>query len=212
VSKRPGRLFVVAAPSGAGKTSLVKALIDTAADVDVAVSHTTRPRRTDETDGVNYHFVTEKVFRNMQACGDFLESATVFGNLYGTSRAAVDRITATGRHVILEIDWQGARQIRQVMPSATTVFILPPSLDALRARLLARGQDDQATIDKRTAEAIHEISHYAEFDYIVVNDNFQTALNDLARIVHGEGDDLLLATGRDRLAPLLTELLPSSMP
>jgi guanylate kinase len=201
-------LFVVAAPSGAGKTSLVNALLETMPGAGVAVSHTTRPRRPHEVDGVNYHFVTEAVFRKMQSEHAFIESATVFGNLYGTSRAEVDRLTAAGRDVILEIDWQGARQIRKAVPKATTIFILPPALATLRGRLLGRAQDDQDAIAARTAEAINEISHYDEFDFIVVNDEFKQALADLARIIQGNGDDLRLADQRERLAPLLAELLP----
>lgn len=202
---------MVAAPSGAGKTSLLKALIDAMPDVGVAVSHTTRPKRADEVDGVNYHFVTTETFRDMQSREAFLESATVFGNLYGTSRAAVEHVTRGGQHVILEIDWQGARQIRRIVPGVTTIFILPPSLDTLKTRLLARAQDDPATIERRTAEAIGEISHYGEFDYLVVNDDFRSALADLARIIHGEADDLRIGLQREKLAPLLSELQPSSV-
>lgn len=205
-----GNLFVVSAPSGAGKTSLVKALIDGMPEAGVAVSHTTRPRRADEVDGVNYHFVSAERFREMQSAGAFLESATVFGNLYGTSQAEVQSITVGGRHVILEIDWQGAQQIRRVVPGAASIFILPPSLHTLQARLLARAQDDPDTIARRTAEAITEISHYEEFDYVVVNDRFETALDDLRRIIRGQGEDLRLETQRKRLAPLLSDLMPSS--
>ena len=210
-NQQPGRLFVVAAPSGAGKTSLVKALIDSMPDVGVAVSHTTRPKRAGEIDGVNYHFVTTEAFQRMQESRAFLEWATVFGNLYGTSRAEVERITASGRHVILEIDWQGARQIRQALPGVTSIFILPPSLETLKARLLARAQDDPASIARRTAEAINEISHHDEFDYIVVNDDFETALAELASIVHGQGEALRLDAQRKHLAALIAELMPPSM-
>lgn len=206
----PGRLFVVAAPSGAGKTSLVNGLIESIPNVGVSVSHTTRPRRSPETDGLNYHFVTPEQFRDMQAGHAFLESAQVFDNLYGTSRAEVDRITAAGQHVILEIDWQGARQIRRLVPDATTIFILPPSLATLKTRLQSRAQDDPDSIAQRTAEAINEIAHYDEFDYIVVNDSFETALGDLMRIIRGEGNDLRLSAQRKSLASLLAELLPRS--
>ena len=207
-----GELFVVAAPSGAGKTSLVKALLESMPDTAVAVSHTTRPRRAGEVDGVNYHFVSEEVFQALLARDAFVESATVFGNFYGTSKAEVERIVASGRHVILEIDWQGAQQIRRVVPDAKMIFILPPSLATLKARLEGRNQDDRATIERRTAEAITEISHYGEFDYLVVNDDFGQALADLQRIVNGDGEDLAISVQQVRLAPLLADLLPPSVP
>jgi guanylate kinase len=206
----PG-LYVVAAPSGAGKTSLVDALIKTMPTAGVAVSHTTRPRRKDEVDGVNYHFVTETAFRAMQTSNGFVESAVVFGNLYGTSRAEIDRLRAAGQHVILEIDWQGARQIRSTLPWTQSIFILPPSLATLRSRLLARGQDDLQTIDRRMSEAISEMSHYAEFDYIVINDRFDHALAQLVRIIQGEGDGQKLAAQRRVLDPLIADLLPRPM-
>ena len=185
-----GQLFVVAAPSGAGKTSLVKALISALPSIEVAVSHTTRQRRPDEVDGVNYHFVNSAQFKQLQSADAFVESAQVFNNLYGTSRESIDRISATGRHTILEIDWQGAAQIRQRDPTSVHIFILPPSLQALGQRLLGRGQDDPETIEQRMNEAINEMSHYREFDYLVVNDDFATALADLHRIVRGQGEDL----------------------
>ena len=185
-----GQLFVVAAPSGAGKTSLVKALIQAMPNIEVAVSHTTRQRRPDEGDGVNYHFVDTTRFKELQAEDAFIESARVFGNLYGTSYQAIDKIAATGHHTILEIDWQGAVQIRQRDAASVHIFILPPSLQTLGARLLGRGQDDQETIKHRMDEAISEISHYREFDYLVLNDDFDTALADLRRIVLGQGEDL----------------------
>jgi guanylate kinase len=185
-----GQLFVVAAPSGAGKTSLVKALIHAMPNIEVAVSHTTRQRRPDEGDGVNYHFVDKTRFKELQAEDAFIESAHVFGNLYGTSRQAIDKIAATGHHTMLEIDWQGAAQIRQRDGASVHIFILPPSLQTLSARLLGRGQDDQETIKQRMNEAISEISHYREFDYVVLNDDFDTALADLRRIVLGQGEDL----------------------
>ncbi|MDZ7686732.1 MAG: guanylate kinase [Gammaproteobacteria bacterium] len=207
-----GRLFVVAAPSGAGKTSLVRALIERCPDVEVTVSHTTRPQRPGERDGVNYFFVSPREFKDMQARDAFVESATVFGNFYGTSYAEIDRVTASGRHVILEIDWQGARQIRATRPAALSIFILPPSLDTLRERLSARAQDDETTIDRRMAEAISEMSHYREFDYVVVNDDFGVALDQLDAIVHRRGDPHALDSARGELEPLIADLLPPTLP
>jgi guanylate kinase len=200
--------MIVSAPSGAGKTSLVTALIEAMPEAAVSVSHTTRPRRPHEVDGVNYHFISEDTFKRMQANNEFVESATVFGNLYGTSRAEVDRITSAGQHVILEIDWQGAQQIRTAMPGTKSIFILPPSTATLQERLLARGEDDAQTIERRMAEAINEMSHYAEFDYIVVNDEFDTALAQMIEIVRGQGERFALEAQKPGLGPLLQDLLP----
>lgn len=185
----PGKLFVVSAPSGAGKTSLVKALIQAMPEEGVSISHTTRPRRPEEKDGVNYHFVSEATFRTMQAAGEFLESATVFGNLYGTSKAEVSRITARGQHVILEIDWQGARQVRESMPDCTTIFILPPSRAELERRLRGRRTDSDAVIDRRLADALGDMSHWDEFDYVIVNDDLERAVRELERVLAGEDGD-----------------------
>lgn len=211
-AKAWGQLFIVAAPSGAGKTSLVKALIEGLSSVQVAVSHTTRPRRPDEIDGVNYHFVSEPRFRAMQAEGAFIESAQVFGNLYGTSREAIEAITSTGHNIILEIDWQGAQQIRSKEPASVHIFILPPSLAALRTRLQGRGQDDPDTINRRMAAALNEISHYREFDYLIINDNFATALADLARIIEGQADDLQLVTQQAQHTKMINSLLNPANP
>ncbi|HHW76125.1 MAG TPA: guanylate kinase [Xanthomonadaceae bacterium] len=178
-----GTLYIVAAPSGAGKTSLVKSLVETTPEVVVSVSHTTRPPRPGERDGVHYHFVSSATFEAMQAEGAFLEHAQVFGNRYGTSRAVVLAQLAAGLDVILEIDWQGARQVRALLPSSTTIFILPPSREALRQRLAGRGQDSPETIERRMAAALSELSHYAEFDYLVINDRFSAALEALRAIV-----------------------------
>ncbi len=178
-----GTLYIVAAPSGAGKTSLVKSLVETTPEVVVSVSHTTRPPRPGEQDGVHYHFVSAATFEAMQAEGAFLEHAQVFGNRYGTSRAAVLAQLAAGLDVILEIDWQGARQVRALLPNSTTIFILPPSREALRQRLAGRGQDSPETIERRMAAALSELSHYAEFDYLVINDRFSAALEALRAIV-----------------------------
>ena len=201
----PGLLIVVSAPSGAGKTSLVNALVERDPNIVVSISHTTRARRGTERDGVNYHFVDAAVFGAMRDAGAFLEHATVFGNSYGTSREQVERELAAGRDVLLEIDWQGAQQIRRSFPSAVSLFILPPSHAALDERLRRRGQDDAAAIAKRTAEAELEMSHYAEYDYLIVNDRFDDAIADLLAIVRAER----LRTGRQtqRRRALLADLL-----
>ncbi len=205
-----GNLFVVAAPSGAGKTSLVKALIESSNNIEVAISHTTRAKRKGESDGVNYYFVSQAEFRALQQQAGFAEFAEVFGNYYGTSRSEIERITSNGRDIVLEIDWQGADQIRSKIMDARTIFILPPSMRELSNRLHGRGQDDQDTISARMAEAIDEISHYREFDYIVINDNFEVALSDMKRLVRGEGEDLRLDACQEKLKPLLNGLLPST--
>lgn len=171
-----GILYTVSAPSGAGKTSLVNALVESNPEVCVSVSHTTRPMRPGEVDGVNYHFVDHARFEAMLAEGAFLEHAQVFSNLYGTSRHWVEQTLSEGIDVILEIDWQGARQVRQLLPDTVSLFILPPSLAALRQRLTGRGQDKTDVIEARMNEAISEISHYRETDYLIVNDDFTTAL------------------------------------
>ena len=178
----PGTLYIVSAPSGAGKTSLVKALIDSEPNVRVSVSHTTRGMRPGEVDSVNYHFVSREKFVQMLEHGDFLEHAEVFGNLYGTSQSTVLQTLAEGHDLILEIDWQGAQQVRHLMPQAKSIFILPPSQEALRQRLNNRGQDSDEIIDRRMREAVSEMSHYVEYDYLVINDDFATALDDLRAI------------------------------
>ena len=184
--KRRGILYTVSAPSGAGKTSLVKALLDQCPALQVSISHTTRPQRPGEMDGVNYHFITHSAFTEMVKRSEFLEQAEVFGNLYGTSQSWVEKTLAAGQSVILEIDWQGAQQIRRLMPDSIGIFILPPSLEALLQRLNGRGQDDDAVIKKRMALAHDEIAHYAEADYLVVNDTFDKALADLAAIIRAQ--------------------------
>jgi guanylate kinase len=203
--KRRGILYTVSAPSGAGKTSLVKALLDQCPALQVSISHTTRPQRPGEIDGVNYHFITHGAFIEMVNRNEFLEQAEVFGNLYGTSQSWVEKTLAAGQSVILEIDWQGAQQIRRLMPDSIGIFILPPSLEALLQRLNGRGQDDDAVIKKRMALAHDEIAHYAEADYLVVNDTFDKALADLAAIIRAQ--PLQLKNQLDHLQGLLSELL-----
>lgn len=178
-----GTLFIIAAASGTGKTSLVKALVADADRLGVSVSHTTRPARPGEVDGVNYHFTSREQFLAEVAAGQFLEHAEVFGNLYGTSRTWVEQQLANDHDVILEIDWQGAQIVRELMPQALSIFILPPSLPALAERLNGRGTDSNEVIAHRLSEAIADITHYSEFDYLVINDDFATALADLQAIV-----------------------------
>jgi guanylate kinase len=179
----PGTLYIVSAPSGAGKTSLVKELIRTTRGVEVSVSHTTRPMREGERDGIDYHFVSIPIFRQMINDHAFVEHAQVFDNFYGTSRSATMDHVKRGADVILEIDWQGARQVREMMPGAVSIFILPPSRAALEERLRNRGQDDDTVIERRMKDAISEMSHYDEFDYLIINDDFDTALAELRAIL-----------------------------
>ncbi|MFP5441865.1 MAG: guanylate kinase [Gammaproteobacteria bacterium] len=178
-----GSLFIISAPSGAGKTSLVKALVESTPDIGVSVSHTTRAQRPGETDGVNYHFTTREKFLALAGHGDFLEHAEVFGNLYGTSSAWVNGELAQGRDVILEIDWQGAQQIRRLMPDAVGIFILPPSREVLRQRLVGRGTDSAEVVERRLASADEDMSHFSEFDHVIINDDFQLALAELRAVV-----------------------------
>lgn len=182
-----GKLFILAAPSGGGKTSLAQALIESSPSIVRSVSHTTRPPRPGERDGVDYYFVTPEEFERMAAAGEFLEHATVFGNRYGTSRRAVEARLAAGQNVLLTIDWQGARTIKRQLPQARSIFILPPSRVALEERLRARGQDSEEVIAARMRAALSEISHYNEFDVVVVNDDFPAALEDLKAVILGAG-------------------------
>lgn len=181
-----GTLYTVSAPSGAGKTSLVKALIESTSDIQVSISHTTRAKRPGEQEGVNYHFVAQATFLQMLEQTAFLEHAQVFDNYYGTSRQWVDDTLAAGIDVILEIDWQGAAQIRQQRPETVSLFILPPSQAALRQRLTQRGQDDDATIEKRMREAHNEMTHYIEANYLLINDDFDTTLSEFKAIICAE--------------------------
>ena len=178
-----GQLYVISAPSGAGKTSLVKALLESTPNLEVSVSHTTRDIRPGETDGINYHFVDESEFEAIRDANGFFEWAQVFGNFYGTSSQAVQEKLADGIDVILEIDWQGARQVKALVNTAISIFVLPPSTAALRSRLTDRGQDNDEIIEGRMQAARDEIAHYNEADFIVLNDDFKTALCDLQSIV-----------------------------
>jgi guanylate kinase len=205
-----GKVVVIAAPSGAGKTSLVKALIETSPNIDVAVSHTTRSMRPHEVDGINYHFVSVMDFRSLQDKNGFIESAEVFGNLYGTSRDAMTRIISQGKHLVLEIDYQGAAQIRQQVQDAISIFILPPSLATLKERLHSRAQDDAAAIERRAGEAMNEISHFKEFDYLVVNDVFDVALNQIRSIIEYGDESFNLKNQLTVQSILLSELLTTS--
>ncbi|RED09430.1 guanylate kinase [Ectopseudomonas oleovorans] len=201
----PGTLYIVSAPSGAGKTSLVKALLDALPDIRVSVSHTTRAMRPGEANGVNYHFVDCATFTNLLEHGDFLEHAEVFGNYYGTSQAALERTLAEGHDLILEIDWQGAQQVRRKLPHAQSIFILPPSQAALRQRLDNRGQDSAEIIERRMREAVSEMSHYVEYDYLIINDDFASALEDLKSIFRTR--QLRLDRQQRRHDDLLVDLL-----
>lgn len=199
-----GTLFIVAAPSGAGKTSLVKALIESESGIALSVSYTTRQPRPGEIDGQHYHFLKHDQFVELIERDAFLEYAEVFSNYYGTSRAAVESQLARGGDVLLEIDWQGAAQLRKKVPCCS-IFILPPSRAELLRRLRARGLDSEAVIARRTAEAQQEMSHYAEFDYLVINDDFATALADLRSIVISQR--LRCRQQQQRYAVLIEELL-----
>ena len=204
-----GTLYILSAPSGAGKSSLVRALLDAMGDsVAVSVSHTTRKPRPGELNGRDYHFVDLATFQAMAGASAFLEHAQVFDNHYGTSRHAVERQLSAGQDVILEIDWQGARLVRERMPDSIGIFILPPSREALRERLQVRGQDDDAVIERRMRDAISEMSHYDEYDYLVINDVFERALEDLVAILRSRR--LRLAQQLPGQAVLLRTLLESA--
>lgn len=181
-----GTLFIISAPSGAGKTSLVSEILMRVDNIQASISHTTRAARTGEVDGVNYHFVSQQVFQSMVTQNAFLEHAQVFGNFYGTSKQWVQDTLNAGIDVILEIDWQGAEQVRQQFAQSKSIFILPPSKQALVDRLNERGQDDVEVINKRVAAATEEMSHYIEADYLVINDNFDLALEQLKSIISAQ--------------------------
>jgi guanylate kinase len=200
-----GRLYVVSAPSGAGKTSLVKALLASEPGLRLSISHTTRPRRPTEAEGREYHFVSQAQFEELVQRGEFLEHARVFDNDYGTSRAFVESQLAAGHGVLLEIDWQGAQQVRRAMPECVSIFVLPPARQTLAERLARRATDTPEVIRRRLKDAAGDMSHYHEFDYVVVNDDFERATADLKRIVEGKGEDL--RSNRPEIEPLLGELL-----
>jgi guanylate kinase len=197
----PGDLFVVVAPSGAGKTSLVNAILGSERGIRLSVSYTTRAPREGEADGREYHFVTREAFESMIAAGDFLEHANVYGNYYGTSRRWIEEQLAGEHDVLLEIDWQGAAQVRRLFPRMVGIFILPPSLDELRRRLTARGKDSPEVIARRMASAREEISHVLEFEYIIVNEQFDVAVADLQAVVRAA------RLSRERRAGRLARLL-----
>jgi guanylate kinase len=199
-----GHLYVISAPSGAGKTSLVKALLARNPALQVSISHTTRTPRVTEKDGREYHFVSREAFEDLRRRDEFLEHAQVFDNLYGTGRETVERLLAAGTSVVLEIDWQGAQQVRKAMPESVTIFILPPSLAALRERLQKRQTDSPEVIARRFGDAVGDVSHWSEFQYVVVNEDFERAVSDLARIVAGRGEDLRATRpGLDRFVEAL---------
>jgi len=200
-----GILYVVSAPSGAGKTSLVKALVERMTHVQLSVSHTTRPPRTRERNGIDYHFVSERTFLAEVEKSTFLEHAQVFNYYYGTSQQWVQTQLAAGKDIILEIDWQGARQVRRLKPESVGIFILPPSRQALEQRLRKRKQDSEEVIQRRLLKAVEEMNHYVEFDYLVVNDDFTQALDDLQAIVHSQRLKQLVQA--PRLETLLISLL-----
>lgn len=200
-----GTLFTVSAPSGAGKTSLLAALVRRLPDVQVSISHTTRAKRPGERDGVDYHFVGETEFAGMIERAEFLEHARVFGNLYGTSQHWVEDRLREGVDVVLEIDWQGAAQVHHLRPDCVRVFILPPSVDCLLSRLNDRRQDDAEVIQRRLSQAREEISHYVEADFLIVNDRFDTALDELTAVVRAQR--LRLDVQQDRYRELLGDLL-----
>lgn len=200
-----GSLFIITAASGTGKTSLVKQLIATTNDLSVSISHSTRQPRPGEVDGQDYHFVSREVFTSMIKQGEFLEHAEVFDNFYGTAQSSVEYMLQNGLDVILEIDWQGALQVQKLRPDATTIFILPPDRQSLRQRLSNRGQDSNEVIEKRLAGSVKEMSQYINFDYIVINDNFDVALAELKAIIIA--NRLTLAKQQERHASRIQQLL-----
>jgi guanylate kinase len=200
-----GRLFVIAAPSGAGKTSLVKALMEREPQLQFSVSYTTRKARPREIDGVDYHFVSHERFEAMIAAGEFLEHARVFDNYYGTALATVADSLAAGRQLLLEIDWQGAAQVRERLPESVSIFILPPSRESLEQRLRQRSTDAEDVIRRRLRDSVQDMTHWSDFAFVVVNDRFERALEELHEIVQGRGE--ALRAGRPEIAALTAELL-----
>lgn len=184
---RKPNLYILSAASGTGKTSLARALIERLPSLAFSISHTTRAPRPGERDGVDYFFVSPAEFERMRAAGEFLEHAEVYGNRYGTSRAVIERLMAEGKSVLLDIDWQGAHNVKRQVPDAVSIFILPPSRAALRERLTRRGQDAPEVVERRMRQAVDEMRHYAEFDRVILNDDFEGALADLCALMTGEG-------------------------
>jgi len=181
-----GVLFIVSSPSGGGKTSLVRALLEAEPEVRLSVSYTTRAARAGEADGRDYYFVTPPVFERMLEAGEFLESAVIYGNRYGTSQKWIERERAEGHDVLLEIDWQGAQQVRRLMRQVVSIFILPPSPEVLESRLRGRGQDSEEVVARRLAAARHEIAHVSEYEYVIINEDFNRAAQDLRSIIRAE--------------------------
>ena len=198
-----GNLFLVSAPSGAGKTSIVNAALAADSDTTVSVSHTTRPARGGEVNGDNYFFVGDDEFTQMIENGEFLEHANVFGKRYGTSKAEVERKRSAGKNVILEIDWQGAQQVREVLPEATSIFILPPSVEELAQRLNTRGEDSAQSIEKRLSEAKLDMSQAKYFDFLVINADFNSAVSDFLRIIQVAGLRTAVQTQRQEIVELI---------
>jgi len=181
-----GLLFIISSPSGGGKTSLVRPLLEAEPEVRLSVSYTTRDARPGEVDGRDYHFVTPPVFERMLEAGEFLESAVIYGNRYGTSQKWIERERAAGHDVLLEIDWQGAQQVRRLLRQVVTIFILPPSPEVLESRLRGRGQDNEEVVTRRLAAARHEIAHVSEYEYVIINEDFNRAAQDLRSIIRAE--------------------------
>jgi guanylate kinase len=204
-SAHRGRLFVIAAPSGAGKTSLVKALLQRKPELHVSVSYTTRRMRPTEEDGREYHFISVADFQQLVEQGLLLEYAQVFDNHYGTGRRPVETELAQGNNVVLEIDWQGAQQVRRALPECVTIFILPPSRQSLEERLRNRRTDSEEVIARRLRDAVGDMSHWNEFDYVIVNDDFEKAVTDLVSVIEGRGEHL--SAHRPELQGLLADLL-----
>ena len=201
----PAQLFILSAPSGAGKTSLVKQACVRMSDLAVSVSHTTRPMRPADSDGVDYHFVDEAEFQHMIERGEFLEHARVFDNLYGTSQSEVEKTLEAGTDVLLEIDWQGADQVRRLMPQACSIFIVPPSREILQSRLRGRASDSSAVIERRLQEAVADMKHFSNYEYLIVNDDFELALEQLCAVVMAKRVEVLRQSDEQQV--LLSNLL-----
>ncbi len=206
--KKRGKLFVISAPSGAGKTSLIAAAMNARSDTEFSTSHTTRQKREEEVDKQDYYFVDHKTFKKLIADGAFLEHAEVFGNYYGTTRAEAERILDKGHHAILEIDWQGAGQVRDLMPEAVAVFVLPPSREELVRRLKGRGTEDESSLARRLGDSVADMRHWKEFDYVIVNDDFDAAVDALTAVLDDRGEPY--RRRRADVRPLIDMLLAKS--